>query len=212
MAPKKVKTRAASDASESATAAALPKLPFGGNLNSGICAFCIIRDAYEPVKPSEYTSATFPSGQILHTNGARKAYLILRTPHVMAFLDINPLVRGHLLVCPVKHTRQGYGVLERTTGLDSRSAAEVRNLATIMPLSEHHFQHWPFALRQALIPPSSIALANHASPGRSRPASDSTRRDESLLRPRHQRRRLKLQHRAEQRCDFTLRPTHPHTI
>ena len=95
------------------------------NPNASICPFCINALHYKPVKPSQYTRDTF-APHLLEPiiNGTPTAYVILRTPHVMAFLDIQPLVRGHVLVCPVEHTRVGNG-LERTVGLSTRSAAEV---------------------------------------------------------------------------------------
>ena len=34
------------------------------------------------------------------------AFVLLSTPHVVAFLDIYPLTRGHVLICPRRHAEK----------------------------------------------------------------------------------------------------------
>lgn len=58
------------------------------------CPFCRIAASYPP------TSFTDP---IHPTNDGPLSHLILSTEHVLAFLDIMPLTRGHVLVAPRQH-------------------------------------------------------------------------------------------------------------
>lgn len=64
------------------------------------CAFCRIAASYAPVPfndPAINPTPTDDSGPLSH--------LILSTEHVLAFLDIMPLTRGHVLVAPRQHYR-----------------------------------------------------------------------------------------------------------
>jgi hypothetical protein len=91
--------------------------------NVGSCGFCIIKSVYEAVKPSDYTPDMWPSNQVNRIDGsARLLYVLLRTLLVRLPQCLNPLVRGHVLVCPIKHSRQRG--LQRSAELDSRSMAE----------------------------------------------------------------------------------------
>lgn len=61
------------------------------------CAFCEIsrvQKPYDPLSPPAVVDSelTTPS-----------SFIVLSTPTVIAFLDIMPLSRGHLLVCPRNH-------------------------------------------------------------------------------------------------------------
>ncbi|OJJ57495.1 hypothetical protein ASPSYDRAFT_154487, partial [Aspergillus sydowii CBS 593.65] len=73
------------------------------------CAFCRIAAAYHPVAPSTYLQSTSnansnsPSAPKPGPGEDGHAFLILSTKHVLAFLDIMPLTRGHVLVVPRNH-------------------------------------------------------------------------------------------------------------
>ncbi|KAL4811228.1 HIT-like domain-containing protein [Aspergillus unguis] len=73
------------------------------------CAFCKIAAAHPPVAPSAYLQATdpdnfpSPSTPTLTPGEEGHAFIILSTKHVLAFLDIMPLTRGHILVVPRDH-------------------------------------------------------------------------------------------------------------
>ncbi|KAL4862700.1 HIT-like domain-containing protein [Aspergillus spectabilis] len=72
------------------------------------CPFCKIAAAHPPVPPSTYlhqtSTPTDPDSK--STPSVIKeghAFLILSTEHVLAFLDIMPLTKGHVLVVPRAH-------------------------------------------------------------------------------------------------------------
>ncbi|KAI0594510.1 HIT-like protein [Biscogniauxia sp. FL1348] len=65
------------------------------------CPFCRISQTYSPYPPSSPPPASSPSlSPALLTP---PAYVVLSTPSLIAFLDIQPLSRGHLLLCPRAH-------------------------------------------------------------------------------------------------------------
>ncbi len=49
------------------------------------------------------------------------SYVVLSTPHVVAFLDIMPITRGHLLVATRRH-------VEKVTGMETLEGMEVSKL------------------------------------------------------------------------------------
>ncbi|PLN85370.1 HIT-like domain-containing protein [Aspergillus taichungensis] len=80
------------------------------------CPFCDIASTYPPVAPTNFAvpstpnssnngdqHAASPSPPVTISDGSREAHLILSTKHVLAFLDIMPLTRGHVLVVPRQH-------------------------------------------------------------------------------------------------------------
>lgn len=67
------------------------------------CPFCNIADTNPPIPLSNPETKTIPP----ESESSQTAHMILSTDHVLAFLDIMPLTRGHVLVAPRKH----YGVL-----------------------------------------------------------------------------------------------------
>lgn len=68
------------------------------------CPFCNIADTNPPIPLNNPENKTIPPES---ESAQTTAHMILSTDHVMAFLDIMPLTRGHVLVAPRKH----YGML-----------------------------------------------------------------------------------------------------
>lgn len=69
-------------------------------MDSPPCPFCNIAETNPPIpvnKP-ENNKAISPGSE-----SAPTAHMILSTDHVLAFLDIMPLTRGHVLVAPRRH-------------------------------------------------------------------------------------------------------------
>lgn len=85
--------------------------------SSEYCPFCNIASTYPPQSPLTFypdTTTTqddrVPPPLGAETSGGANsspsqthAYLILSTESIMAFLDIMPLTRGHVLVVPREH-------------------------------------------------------------------------------------------------------------
>jgi diadenosine tetraphosphate (Ap4A) HIT family hydrolase len=82
------------------------------------CPFCAIASSYPPVSPTTTTHPFDPSAT------SPPAYPILSTPSVIAFLDIMPLARGHLLVAPRRHAEK----------MSDLSADEAASLGAWLPL------------------------------------------------------------------------------
>lgn len=83
------------------------------------CIFCIILSTYPPISPLTPTHPSFDPNLL-----SPPAYILLSTPHLIAFLDIAPLTRGHILLVPRRHrTKIGH--------LPPREAAA---LARLLPL------------------------------------------------------------------------------
>ncbi|PHH73512.1 hypothetical protein CDD80_3756 [Ophiocordyceps camponoti-rufipedis] len=61
------------------------------------CPFCAIAAAYKP------WDAHQPPPSLPSTLTSPASYVVLSTPSLVAFLDIMPLSRGHLLLCPRAH-------------------------------------------------------------------------------------------------------------
>lgn len=76
------------------------------------CPFCAISSAHAPYDPLHPPKAISPS----ITTPA--SFIALSTPELVAFLDILPLSRGHLLLCPRAHRPK----------LTDASAREARSL------------------------------------------------------------------------------------
>lgn len=68
------------------------------------CPFCRIAHLYAPYDPTAPPPASSPALSPERSSPAGpETYIVLSTPTVMAFLDIMPLARGHLLLCPRRH-------------------------------------------------------------------------------------------------------------
>ncbi|KAL2887681.1 putative HIT-like protein [Ceratocystis lukuohia] len=87
---------------------------------SSPCPFCRIVCAYPPYNPRFPPPAS--SNVISSTKISPNAFVVLSTPSVVAFLDIMPLARGHILLSPRNHK-------EKFTNATPAEAAELgRNL------------------------------------------------------------------------------------
>ncbi|KAI1488635.1 HIT-like domain-containing protein [Biscogniauxia mediterranea] len=69
--------------------------------SSDPCPFCKISDAYAAYPPSSPPPPSSPSLSPSLVNP--RAYIVLSTSSLIAFLDIQPLSRGHVLLCPRAH-------------------------------------------------------------------------------------------------------------
>ncbi|KAJ9294095.1 hypothetical protein DTO271G3_7223 [Paecilomyces variotii] len=77
---------------------------------SSSCPFCKISSLYPPIAPSSFLSDRSSSSSSSSsktaspsTSSEGQAHLVLSTRHVLAFLDIMPLTRGHLLLITREH-------------------------------------------------------------------------------------------------------------
>ncbi|KAI2780554.1 HIT-like protein [Daldinia loculata] len=80
------------------------------------CPFCSISSSYSPFPPDQPPPANSPSIDPFQL--APPAFVVLSTPTLVAFLDILPLSRGHLLLCPRAHR-------SKLTDVTSHEAAEL---------------------------------------------------------------------------------------
>lgn len=67
------------------------------------CPFCLIANTYSPFDPAEPLPQSTPSLDPDATSPAPSTFVVLSTPLLVAFLDIQPLSTGHLLLCPRSH-------------------------------------------------------------------------------------------------------------
>jgi diadenosine tetraphosphate (Ap4A) HIT family hydrolase len=86
------------------------------------CPFCKIATAYPPFDPRAPPPSRSPIVQPSSTEPA--SFLVLSTPLLQAFLDILPLSRGHILLCPRRHAPK----------LTDVTQAEARELGYYLPI------------------------------------------------------------------------------
>ncbi|TLS24393.1 hypothetical protein PpBr36_09056 [Pyricularia pennisetigena] len=84
----------------------------------GRCPFCNISNQYVPYDPQAPPPASSEAISPARTRTDPDTFLLLSTPLLVAFLDIMPLSRGHVLLCPRAHRRK----------LTAVTAAEAREL------------------------------------------------------------------------------------
>lgn len=102
----------------------------GAAVGSSSCPFCTIASTYAPIHPSEAPSHL--AAKLDPDKLSPPAYVLLSTEHVIAFLDIAPLTRGHVLLTP-RHHKIKIGELA------ARDAAEVgRSHCSTLTFSAHH--------------------------------------------------------------------------
>ncbi|KAI1326427.1 HIT domain-containing protein [Xylariaceae sp. FL0255] len=65
------------------------------------CPFCAIANTYKPFPPTSPPTSNAPDLDPFKLSPA--SFILLSTPTLIAFLDIMPLSRGHLLLCPRSH-------------------------------------------------------------------------------------------------------------
>ncbi|KAI0018462.1 HIT-like domain-containing protein [Xylariomycetidae sp. FL0641] len=110
-----------------------PTPPAPASSSSSSCPFCRIACAYAPYPPRTPPPATARTlSPALVTPGA---YVVYSTGTLVAFLDIQPLSRGHLLLCPRAHRPKLSAVTAREAAalggaLRTLSRALVRATAT----------------------------------------------------------------------------------
>lgn len=119
------------------------------------CPFCAISAAHEPYDPFHPPSSISPA----ITTPA--SFVALSTPDLIAFLDILPLSRGHLLLCPRAHRPKltdstasearllGYYVrilsaaLARTTGTQDWNLVQNNGAAAAQVVPHMHYHIIP---------------------------------------------------------------------
>ncbi|KAK4125747.1 HIT-like protein [Parathielavia appendiculata] len=67
------------------------------------CPFCHISSVFPPYNPASPPPSTSPLLNPALTAPQPSTFLVLSTPHLVAFLDIMPLSLGHILLCPRPH-------------------------------------------------------------------------------------------------------------
>jgi diadenosine tetraphosphate (Ap4A) HIT family hydrolase len=84
--------------------------------SESFCPFCNI----SVTNPTLAFNGSGPSSNSPDQDPNSTAHLILSTDHVLAFLDIMPLTRGHVLVAPRRH-------FEMLGDMDVQTSQEVRD-------------------------------------------------------------------------------------
>ncbi|KAL2193584.1 HIT-like domain-containing protein [Corynascus similis CBS 632.67] len=67
------------------------------------CPFCHISSVFPPYDPADPPPSSSPLLNPERTSPQPATFIILSTPHLVAFLDIMPLSIGHVLLCPRPH-------------------------------------------------------------------------------------------------------------
>jgi diadenosine tetraphosphate (Ap4A) HIT family hydrolase len=104
--------------------------------SSASCPFCRIAAAYPPIPPSTFHPRQKYDGahgsDIIPTDPTQEthAHLVLSTPYVLAFLDIMPLTRGHVLLV----TRNHY---EKLKDMGVEVSREVSISSNLLPRGLH---------------------------------------------------------------------------
>ena len=119
------------------------------------CPFCAIVQHHAPFPPQS------PPSDLQSTLTTPPAFVVLSTPTLVAFLDIMPLSRGHLLVCPRVHRpkltdttptearRLGAAVrvlsraLSRATGVDDWNVVQNNGAAAAQVVPHVHYHLIP---------------------------------------------------------------------
>jgi diadenosine tetraphosphate (Ap4A) HIT family hydrolase len=119
------------------------------------CPFCGIVSVHEPYDPLN------PPSQISPDLTTPQSFVVLSTPLLIAFLDILPLSRGHVLLCPRAHRSKitdveaceardlGYYLrvvslaLSRTTGVPDWNIIQNNGAAAAQVVPHTHFHLIP---------------------------------------------------------------------
>lgn len=62
------------------------------------CPFCTITSTFQPISPADTKHSNWDPDRL-----SPPTYVLLSTEHVVAFLDIAPLTKGHVLLTPRRH-------------------------------------------------------------------------------------------------------------
>ncbi|KAH9990261.1 HIT-like domain-containing protein [Xylariaceae sp. FL0662B] len=106
--------------------------PFGTRILSPeapSCAFCTISQTYAPWPPTAPPGPTSRAVSPQNTAPAPPAYVVLSTPSLIGFLDIQPLSRGHVLLCPRAHRPK---LTDVTAGEAAQLGAHLRLLSAAL--------------------------------------------------------------------------------
>ncbi|PSR82936.1 HIT-like domain-containing protein [Coniella lustricola] len=125
------------------------------------CPFCRIVNLYTPYDPISPPEASSPLISPELAAPGPETYVLLSTPVVIAFLDIMPLSRGHLLVCPRRHAPKltgttpnearelGYylrvlsAAVGRATGVDDWNVVQNNGAAAAQVVPHMHYHIIP---------------------------------------------------------------------
>lgn len=88
------------DSSQPLNPASTPTTSSDQDDNCPFCRISTLYPTYDPTSPPLSTSSAV-SPELTSPNP--ETYILLSSPLVIAFLDIMPLSRGHLLLCPRRH-------------------------------------------------------------------------------------------------------------
>jgi diadenosine tetraphosphate (Ap4A) HIT family hydrolase len=116
------------------------------------CPFCAISKSYSPMSP---LSAGHAANAHLDPEKLEPpSYVLYSSDHIVAFPDIMPLTRGHVLVAPRKH-RVKVGDLSPDEGAEVR---QIREILWKLPLSIR-FRH--DSSRDFSLIPRAVMLSMH---------------------------------------------------
>ncbi|KAJ9138098.1 HIT domain-containing protein [Pleurostoma richardsiae] len=125
------------------------------------CPFCHIAAVYPPFDPTRPPHPSAPSLSPALTSPSPATYVLLSTPLLVAFLDIQPLSRGHLLLCPRRHApkltdaapaeaaelgrflRVLSAALSRATGVEDWNVVQNNGAAAAQVVPHMHFHVIP---------------------------------------------------------------------
>lgn len=125
------------------------------------CPFCRIAALYKPYDPAAPPATDSPALSTTKADPNPETYVLLSTPDVIAFLDIMPLSRGHLLLCPRRHSPKltgttphearelGYylrvlsAALSRATGVDDWNVVQNNGAAAAQVVPHMHYHVIP---------------------------------------------------------------------
>jgi diadenosine tetraphosphate (Ap4A) HIT family hydrolase len=132
-----------------------------GDDSEAKCPFCRIAALYKPYDPASPPATDSPALSTTKADPNPETYVLLSTPDVIAFLDIMPLSRGHLLLCPRRHSPKltgttphearelGYylrvlsAALSRATGVDDWNVVQNNGAAAAQVVPHMHYHIIP---------------------------------------------------------------------
>lgn len=146
------------DASQPSNPASTPTTSPDQDDNCPFCRISALYPTYDPSSPPPSTSSTLSPDL---TSPNPETYILLSSPLVIAFLDIMPLSRGHLLLCPRRHAPKltgttpseardlGYWLrvlstaVSRATGVDDWNVVQNNGAAAAQVVPHMHYHIIP---------------------------------------------------------------------